>query len=81
MGEGESLMHWECSSSRRVPLGRAYAPGLARKEKAGRKARPTYDCPVDQGRFSVGDQKLIFRMRPSVPTSHPAFGLAKSTAQ
>jgi hypothetical protein len=25
--------------------------------------------------------KLIFRMRPSVPASHPAFGLAKAIAQ
>jgi len=25
--------------------------------------------------------KLIFRMRPSVPTSHPASGLANATAQ
>ena len=26
-------------------------------------------------------QKLILRIRPSVPTSQPAFGLAKATAQ
>ena len=28
-----------------------------------------------------GRQKLIFRIRPLVPTNHPAFGLANATAQ
>jgi hypothetical protein len=35
-----------------------------------------FEAPGIDGRY-----KLIFRMRPFVPTSHPALGLARATAQ
>lgn len=57
-----------CLASRRV----------ASTSGAGVSVHPARRTPA---RPRPEGQKLILRMRPSVPTSHPAFGLAKATAQ
>ena len=44
----------------------------------GRSMKLAASAPARQLNHS---RKLIFRMRPPVPTSHPASGLAKATAQ
>jgi hypothetical protein len=53
-------------------------PGWAEEAGRGdRRAQP----PAAGAVFADHSRKLIFRMRPPVPTSHPASGLAKATAQ
>lgn len=50
------------------------SPGEMVESGAAHPAEPDNDDVVDT-------QKLTLRMRPSVPTSHPAFPLANATAQ
>ena len=52
--------------------GNQVVEGRVKKARSGNPQRAVH---------KIKDQKLIFVMLPPLPTNHPAFGLAKATAQ